>query len=294
MRKLTKAVLAVLFVLAAALVAIPAARTYAKSVKSQNKQAKKVLEKKVKNKFCRYGFVDLDGDGITEMLVYEYSGKFVDGCDKEKSVSIYKVINGKCKQIFTDSIDGDFYHPEISCDIYRTDNTYALVTNSHEGYIIQTVYQYTDNGFVEVAYIEEDMAYYGSYRIGGEDAPMIDYDGKYARPDFESMLESNEPFKVDIEFKNCKTKTANKYLKKMLKAEYNFLCKREVFDKDTTSTVYEDLDGDGIDEMIVRKGPKNGVVLYADAPSYVYSHDYSIGKREYTIDDNGNIIFDLD
>ena len=290
MKKLTKVLLAVLFVLAATLVAIPAARTYAKSAKSQNKQAKKVLEKKVKNKFCSYGFIDIDGDGITEMVVREYSGKFVDGCDKKKSVSVYKVVNGKCKQIFTDSFDGDFFHPEIGCEFYSADSTYMLVYKSHEGYSIQTLYQYTTAGFVEVAYLTEDMAGCGTYRLGGEGNPYVDfYD--FDGPDFEAMLKSYEPFKVNVEYNSCKTKTANKYLKKMLKAEYKYLCKIKVLDKSTTSAVYDDLDGDGIDEMIVRKGPKGGVVLYAYIPEY--SHDYLVSNTEYVIDDNGNVIFEV-
>ena len=291
MKKLTKILLAVLFVMAATLVAVPAARTYAKSVKSENKQAKKVLEKKVKNKYGSYAFVDIDGDGITEMVVNEFSGKFVDGCDKKKSISIYKVVNGKCKQIFTDSIDGDFYRPDISCEIYRADTTYVLINKSHEGYIIQIVYKYTPDGFVEAAYLAENMDGTGSYRIGGEGAPTIDYND-FGRSTFDALLAQYESFSVPIEYKSCKVKAANKYLKKLMKAEYKYLCKLEVLDKKTTSTVFDDIDGDGIDEMIVRKGPKNGIVLYA----YIYNDytlDYTLASTEYAIDDNGNIIYEV-
>ena len=289
MKKLTKAVVAMLMVFAIALAIAPASDAYAKSVKSENKKAKKVLAKQVKNKFCRYGYVDIDKDGITELVVQEYSGKFVDGCDKKKSVSIYKAVNGKAKKIFTDSIDGDFFHPSINCQIFFADTVYVLVNKEHEGYFNQIVYKYNGTGFEEEAYIMEDMSGCGSYRLGGENGLEVEYE-EFARPGYDTLIESYADYEIPVEYKNCTTKVANKYLKKMLKAEYKYLCKLGVFDKNVVSPVYSDEDGDGIDEMIVREGPKSGSVLYAYIPEY--SNEYFISRSDYTIDENGRVIFD--
>nr|MCR5726234.1 hypothetical protein [Lachnospiraceae bacterium] len=60
----------------------------------------------------------------------------------------------------------------------------------------------------------------------------------------------------------CSTKAANKYLKKMLMAEYDYRCGLEIYDKETASPVYSDEDGDGIDELIVRTCALGGELLY--------------------------------
>ena len=53
-----------------------------------NKKAQKILKKKIKNKFCKYMFADIDNDKIDEMFVLGFSGKFVDGDDKKKTLPI--------------------------------------------------------------------------------------------------------------------------------------------------------------------------------------------------------------
>ena len=217
MKRLTKALLAALLAFAMVIALAPSEGISAKSVKSQNKQAKKLLYQQVKNKYTRYGYVDIDKDGISELVAKEYSGKFVDGCDKLKSVSIYKVIDGKVQQIFTDSIKGDFYHPSIDCEIYFADTVYVIVKKNHEGYFNQIVYRYAgaETGFTEIASVMEDMAGYGSYVINGVETEYEDFDRKA----YDSIVVSYAPYKITFELKDCKVKVANKYLKKMLKSE---------------------------------------------------------------------------
>lgn len=289
MRKLTKAVLALLMVFAIVLTVVPDADISAKSSKITNKQAQTILGKKVKNKFCRYAYEDIDMDGIDELIVWSYSGKFVDGCDKKKTVSIYKVVNGKAKELLSGSVKGDFYHPYMGCAIYYADTLYVALTQNHEGYLEQTVYKYNKNKFSEIASLALNADGTGYYRIGGK-GKNKEFDS-YDVSEYEDVLEGFNDYRIELSYKTCTNKVANKYLKKMLKSEYDYRCKIGYYGKKITTTAYEDLDGDGISELVVTTGAKSGEVLYASMSSEDY--EYYTGSTEYTIVD-GQVVFAVD
>ena len=75
------------------------------AAKMTNKKAQKILKKKIKNKFCRYAFVDVDKDKIDELIVLGFSGEFVDGDDKEKTLTVYK-ISGKTDYLIVNVFTG--------------------------------------------------------------------------------------------------------------------------------------------------------------------------------------------
>ena len=279
---LVKIIFAFLLVLGAAVVTMPSAEIQA--AKMTNKKAQKLLKKKIKNKVCRYAFVDLDNDKIQELIVLSYSGKFVDGDDKKKTLNVYKVVGKKVKSVFDYSIDGDFYHPTLTFGVYRdeTGDSYLTVDHEHEGYRYYITYYWNGDDFVEMARIEESDGEY-EYRVRLKHCEEDEYFGFV-----KSILTED----AGLDIKTCSTKVANKYLNKMMKSELDYMIKCHYLDdlEGDISPVYDDLDGDGIEEMLVRIGAQGGVVLYAYNNSMDY--DYHIGYNTYTMV-NGNPVFDV-
>lgn len=268
---ITKMLLAMILVLGFALASAPSAE--AQAAKLSNKKAQKILKKEVKNKFCKYAFIDLDNDKIDEMVVLGYSGKFYQGDDKKKTVNIYKVVGKKAKSIFSDSIKGDIFHPSITFDLYRDAQgiTYIKINKEHQDDCIYVTYTLNNGTLVEVLR-EEVISAEFKYFVNSEAAEEKDYD------DFLSELSKDE-IKADV--KSSSTKVTNKYVRKLLKAEFEFECKNGIFDKDIVSPIFSDENGDGIDEMIVREGPLGGKILYAYQSEC--SYDYIVDSSEYSL-----------
>ena len=281
-KSFTKVLFAIVMALSVLVMVLPASDVQA-AKKMTNKSAQKILKKKIKNKFCSYTFADIDNDNIDEMFVLSYSSKFVDGDAKTKKLTVYKVVNKKAKAIFTDSIDGDMYHPTITFELFKDDEFYMTVFHDHELYASSVVYMYGADSFNEIARLEADLSSgEAEYRIRGKVCSQDEFFGFLAGYDAED---------VDYTLNSCSTKVANKYLKKMLKAEYNYRCKTGVYDKTTSSIVYSDEDGDGIDELIVRINAISGEVLHAVRPNDS-TGDYYVDSIAYKIE-NGNIVYDI-
>ena len=281
--RISKVLLAVIFAFGILLSVLPASEVQA-AAKMTNKKAQKILKKKIKNKFCRYAFADIDNDNIDEMFVLGFSGKFVDGDDKKKSLTVYKVEGKKAKAIYEHSVKGDLFHPTLSFQLFTDgDNSYMEVDYLHEGYGYSILYMYGADGYNEIARVDADLASFEiEYRIRGK---------LYSEEEFFSFLGDMDVEDVYYTLNDCSAKVANKYMKKMLKAEYNYRCKNGVFDKKTASIVYSDEDGDGIDELIVRKDAISGTVLHVSL-SDDNSADYFVDSIDYTIE-NGKIVFDI-
>lgn len=244
------------------------------AAKMTNKKAQKILKKKIKNKFCRYAFVDVDKDKIDELIVLGFSGEFVDGDDKEKTLTVYKISGKKAKTYLSYSIDGDYYHPTLTFNLYYANgNSYIKVNYEHEGFAYYTLFMLGSKKYKPVAgvddFIAENEQYYS---IGTSECSKEEYD-EYVKDIFKGELK--------YKLKSPSTKIANEYLSKLLNAEYERLCKIEVFDEDIVSPLYSDEDGDGIDELIVRKGPQSGAVLYIEFPANSKSADYKVGFAGY-------------
>ena len=284
LNKLAK-VLTVFALALLALVSVTGADGVSAASKMTNAKAQKLLKKEIKNKFCRYTFADVDGDGISEMFVLGYSTKFVDGDAKEKTLTVYKIEDGKVKSIFTDGIDGDFYHPSLTFNLYYDGECYITVNYEHEGFAYYTTYMYGADSFNEIAFIEVDIA--GNeytYYIRNKGGMMPCTEKKYKK-----FMKNILVGEVQVELLTPSVKVANKYFKKLLKAEFNFRCKHGVFDKNTVRLVYSDENGDGIDELIVNENAISGVVLYVEEPNDVIK-DYHVSSTSYTLTD-GKIVF---
>ncbi|MBP5160092.1 MAG: hypothetical protein ILP10_07305 [Lachnospiraceae bacterium] len=240
-----------------------------------NKEARNILKKKVKNKFCKYAFIDVDKDNIDELIVLDFNKKFRDGDAKEKYITVYKMFGKKAKPVLDLSMNGDLFHPSFSFDVYYSDGeSYITVVWSHEGYAYYWTYMLGSKQYKQVARLEDfvsgDEQYY--YR-GTEEA---------SKEDYEEFMNSIAPGKIDYKLKSPSVKVANKYLRKMLKAEFNYQCKCGIFDKNVVSPIYSDEDGDGIDELIVREGPLGGKILYVAMPE-ANSVEYLVFSSEYTL-----------
>jgi len=264
-----KIILTFVLVLSFALILVPS--TDAQAAKLTNKKAQKILKKKVSSKFCNYAFIDLDNDKISEMVVLGYSGKFYQGDDKKKTITVYKVVNGKAKSIFSDSMKGDFFHPAITFNIYSDPlgTRYLTVNKEHEGYCVYTMYTFLDGEMAEIIKKDVSEAEF-KYFLRSEEITEEEYDN--------FMSDMDE---ISVKVISSSTKIKNKYIRKLLKAEFNFECKNGIFDKDIVSPIFSDENGDGIDELIVREGPLGGKILYAYKSEY--SYDYLVDSTEYSI-----------
>ncbi len=252
----------------------------ASAAKMTNKKAHTILNKQIKNKFCKYLFIDLDKDKIDEMIVLGFSGKFVDGDDKLKTLDVYKVSGKKAKSIYHYDIDGDFYHPTLEFNLYYNKAYYMTVSHEHEGYAYYYTYKYTKGKFKIVAGLEDAIAENEQvyYVNGKENVSKKAYD-KFLKP-----ILANE---VDFELEAPATKVANKYLKKMLKAEFERVYKYE----DVTATPsFSDEDGDGIDELIAKENAKGGRIFFVYFPGSK-SANYGVGYTDYKIVD-GAVVYE--
>ena len=273
MKKAAKNFTKILFSLALVLFLIatlaPVSPVSAASKSATNKKAQKAFAKVIKNKFCLYTYIDIDKDGVTEMLVQTYSGKFQDGDDKKKGLQIYAYVKGKAKKIFDDSIEGgnvrpsnvsDQYcvKPAIKADIWY-DNDGDCWMNVDKFYgksrIIDTyLYSKKKNEFVKfVSSKSSDMGDVYTCYIEG-------FVGEQTADVVRDLLKEANYFGSDHAKVNLETleypskKIINKYLKGLYKSVYTYLCKTKLYNKSKTSYKFEDPDGDGLLNMTVKLG----------------------------------------
>ena len=280
-RTILKAFMALVLCLGMLITVMPA--TSASAAKMTNKKAQKILKKKIKNKFCKYTFVDLDKDKIDEMIVFTYSGKFVDGDDSEKTITVYKVSGKKAKAVLSDSVEGDYFQPQLSFDLhYYGKKSYITVHEIHEGYSFHTTYVYKDGKYVFFAGRQEDIS---------EEDTRYDVDGKEncTKADYEKATGKIFATGLSCEMQLCAAKTANKYIKKLLKEKYDRMVKIESITKGSKYS-YSDFDGDGLLEMIVETGKKSGKILYV-TDKYTPSSDFGSWDLSYTLDADGDYVW---
>ena len=96
------------------------------AAKVTNKKVQKVLKKNLKNKFCKYAFLDLDKDGLDELISYQYEGP--DWYDNGEAyytvyVLIYKYSEGKSKKILSKHYQRDLDN-DIQFNLYFKDTCY--------------------------------------------------------------------------------------------------------------------------------------------------------------------------
>ncbi len=280
-----KAFMALVLCLGMLITVMPA--TPASAAKMTNKKAQKILKKKIKNKFCKYTFVDLDKDKIDEMIVFTYSGKFVDGDDSKKTITVYKVSGKKAKAVLSDSVEGDYFHPEFSFNLYYYNKkSYITVHEIHEGYSFHTTYVYKDGKYTVYAgtqeeISEEDTIYY-----------VTGIDGDCTGADYEKATKNIFANELACEMQLCAAKTANKYIKKLLKDKYDHSVEIETIPAGSKYS-YSDFDGDGLLEMIVQTGKNSGNILYV-TDKYTASSAFGAWDMSYTLDAEGNYVWGWD
>ncbi|MBO4415263.1 MAG: hypothetical protein J5824_04685 [Lachnospiraceae bacterium] len=253
----------------------------AEAAKMTNKKAQKILKKKVKDKFCKYTFVDIDNDKIDEMVVLGYSGKFTDGDDSKKSVTVYKVSGKKAKSIFSHSIKGDYFKPSLTVNMFNDEGDFYLnVVFYHEGYGYSATYKYNGKNFVEIARIDSDYASgENTYHFGKNDCSMEEY-SEYISDIVQSP--------VDFEFTEPSTSITNKYIKKLLKANFDHRSKVGFYDDYDVVTFYDDENKDGIDELYVHKSEESGEILYYYPGTEYYDRNtYYVDSIEYKLTKKG-------
>ena len=275
-----KAFLALVLCLGMLIAVVPAAP--ASAAKMTNKKAQKILKKKIKNKFCKYTFVDLDKDKIDEMIVFGYSGKFVDGDDSEKTITVYKISGKKAKAVLSDSLKGDFYSPEFSFNAYYYDKkSYLTVHEVHEGYSFHTTYVYKNGKYTSYAGTSEE--------ISEEDTVYNVEDKVVTKAEFNNAMEKIFKNELSYEMKLCDTKTANKYIKNMLKDRYDRLAQQDAF-AEGAKYKYEDFDNDGLFEMIVETGKDSGIILFPSGKTSA-SSAFGASRIDYTLDADGDYVW---
>ncbi|MBP5332477.1 MAG: hypothetical protein J6Y89_11575 [Lachnospiraceae bacterium] len=277
-QSITKLLLAAVLCCAMFFSLVPA--TQASAAKMTNKNAQKILKKKVKNTFCKYAFVDIDKDKIDEMIVLSFNGKFTESGDDEiKSLTVYKVSGKKAKSVLNYSINGDPYFPTLSFDLFYNDASYITVNEEHEGYAHYVTYQFKSGKYKEVSRIVEYIAETEvEYYIGKKEVS----EEKYL--DFMKDIIENE---VELKYQSCSAKIANEYVHKMLTAYFERTYAVEEIPIEHTSPIFRDWDEDGIDEeLVVRVGPQN-VITYTAIPMEGNICGYSVDEVAFTLNAGG-------
>ena len=261
--------------------------TPASAAKMTNKKAQKILKKKIKNKFAKYTFVDLDNDKIDEMIAFTYSGKFVENCDaSKKTVTVYKVSGKKAKAVLTASLDGDFFQPEFGLDLYYYNKkSYITVHEVHEGYSDHNTYVFEGGKYKSYAgtseeISEEDTVYY------------VDGIKNCTKADYVKATEKIFASELSCEMQLSPAKTTNKYLKKLYKARYDYAVEQEYIPKGSKYS-FSDFDGDGLLEMFVETDKKSGYILYAFGKNTL-SSGFGANSLSYTLDAEGDYVWGWD
>ena len=258
--------------------------TPASAAKMTNKKAQKILKKKIKNKFCKYTFVDLDKDKIDEMIVFTYSGKFVENCDaSKKTVTVYKVSGKKAKAVLTDSLEGDFYQPEFHLDLYYYNKkSYITVHEIHEGYAFHSTYVFEGGKYKSYAGKEEEIS---------EEDTVYYVDGikNCTKADYVKATEKIFANELSCEMNLSAAKTTNKYLKKLFKAKYDYWVEQDGIAEGSKYS-FSDFDGDGLLEMFVETGKKSGYILFATGKNEL-SSAFGASSLSYTLDADGDYVW---
>ena len=257
--------------------------------KMTNKKAWNILLDKIYNKYTRCGLIDLDNDGIVELISLEYSGEFVDGADSKKTLNVYKVKGEKAKKVFSYSIEGDYFRPTLDFRLFYNKNTYYMTVDYiHEGYGFTKTYKYTGKKFKLVSSVDMDLAEgENTYHIGKKAVSEKKYN-KYMKDIFAA------PVDLYLIVSDCVTQgTFYEYVEKQLMAEYEYRYENDLFEEQPTGTSYVDVDDDYCSELRVDTGKDSGYILYNYLGCEYYDqNNYYVGISHFTLDENGGYVFD--
>ncbi len=239
---------------------------------SANSKAKKALKKKIKNLYCKYGFADLDDDGISELITYQFGEDFdAEGFDQAQSLVIYKYESGKVKTMFEYAIHGPYFGPELRAVFYyRKGNPYVIINEGGDGFSYEAVYK-ADDASESLAETSWELDGDDSYYLGEESTTSKKYNA------FIKSIKSGKKIKVKLKW--ATQKITNAYLKKMYKGVFDARCERggySDYDKAEIDIRYDDLTGDGLLEMIVNLGSECEVYYFDESVSgfYIHSMEY--------------------
>ena len=243
---------------------------------SANSKAKKALKKKIKNLYCKYAYVDLDKDGISELITFQFGGEFdLEGYDQAQSLVIYKYADGKVKTMFEYAIHGPYLGPELNALFYYyKDAPYVIVYEGGDGLSQETVYKVDDDSTALASSLIWAVDGDSSYCVGEESTTEKKYN---------SYIKSiKKGKKIKVKLKSVSEKITNTYLRKMYKdvldarLDWGYCYSSEEYDESEMEISYEDLTGDGLLEMIVNHGDKC-TVFYTDT----FINSFQVHEMEY-------------
>lgn len=267
MLRFTKYVLSVLFICAIVFAVKPLEESHAAgSSKITNSEAKSLLSEKIKNKYCQYAYVDIDKDGVNELIVKQYSGKFTCG-DDIKTLYIYKVVDGKVKAILKETESaGSFYLPtDIDIEVYSSDKIFVKVVHLEEGEGSECIYKYNGKKFKKTAEVFFEEGQIGRCTVNGKNATYEKY---------ESYVRKNLKKQMSITLKQNGAKTSKKYNRKKLNSTLDYIIERDDLNASYIEYVYDDINGDGREEMIFKGGEYPVEIIFDSGSETLREVDY--------------------
>lgn len=254
-----------LLLISCVMLIVPDTKGYAaKKSKIDNEDIQKILKEKVKNKYGYYGYIDLDYDGIDEMVVKQYNGKICQGDHDQTSIIIYKYVDGSVKRLFKYSIKGSYSMPNLRYEFwcepvteYEGKAKYLVIHDESEEEWNTIIYSCNGKKLKKVAKCEE---FEGNKRffIKGKETTEKKYNDFVA---IRNRMMLRYPAGTPINQKKLK-----KYYRKKVMAAFDFAIQYRYDDINVADVeyVYADLDSDGYDELIV-KGGGLGVKIFDES-----------------------------
>ena len=275
MRKKLLARILLVFALILSILVCTIPEDSAHAAKVTNKKVQKVLKKNLKNKFCKYAFLDLDKDGLDELISYQYEGPYCLSKEEEHYtiyIEIFKYSGGKSKVIFSNEYLMFNNNYDISFNLYYKDNCYMNITYQEEGYAGDCEYYMLSKGTFQgfcfkTAESDDEYSYY-----------LSDWTPTTEKK-FNKTLKKfpGDDSKLEIKLKLSDKKTAKKFVKEYLTAMIPVLSEG----KESVISEVKDSNGDGFADLKLK---------YASGESVIYSMDLeydSLRLLQYTdVSDN--------
>ena len=252
---LTKLVIAVVLIISIAFSAMPSEGVSAAAI--SNSKVHKKLQKKIKNKLCKYAFADLDKDGTDELIAMLVSGKFdKNGVDTEKDIVVFRYSDGKITEMLRRSLDTTGMYDKVEFKVYYSDACYLEIIESDYDITQDTVYKLSDGAFSQICKMKSEifeMLSETKYYIGGKKASKKRYE------DFTKPLLKNI---VQIKVEQSGTGVFKKYVKAKLKAALAFNLENDWKGLDVKTSYSDVYFDDGIDELVVTIDSDRKYVMY--------------------------------
>ncbi len=257
---LARILLAVVLVFCFALPIMPSEGTRAAAL--SNTKVQKKLQKKIKNKQCKYAFADIDKDGTDELIAMFVSGKFDEkGDDTEKNLVVFKYKKGKVSEMLRLNLDTTGLYDSVEFKVYYSDTCYLEIIENDYFIKEDMVYKLSDGTFSKICnmiYEAYEMLYLKEYYIGEEKVSKKKYT-EFTKP----LLKNN----IKLEVKQSDSKVLKKYVKAKLKAALAFNMENDWKGWDVKTSYSDVFFDDGIDELVVTVDPDTKYVLYINPDS---------------------------